>query len=419
MTSTLDFHILGPLEVRAGTVPVPIAGHRQRTVLAMLLTSADRVVSVDALVEAVWDVRPPATCRTQIAICVAGLRRTLREAGCDLPVVVTARPGYRLVLGPHRLDAHEFMELVERARQAARQSRLRDGARLFAEALGRWRGPALADIRSGLVRSASTGLDEEWLSAHEQYTSLRLELGEHQALIGELSGVVRRHPLREQPRAALMLAYYRSGRRAEALATFHEGRRRIIDELGLEPGPVLRDMHEAILRDSPAIGLPAQAAPALASVESDTLYASAGPPGLSELDGIVNAQLEQSYRALAPEAAAMFRRLALLEADAFDVATAAALLDIDVAHARDLLERLVDAELIDRMTDRSTGGFRLSGVRRLYALARAHSDDRPRDLWVVRTRLANLGQAVPNPALPIDAHSPARVRIGRKRLIRA
>lgn len=274
--SRLDFRILGPLELYAGEVPVPIAGPRQRTVLAMLLTAAGRVVPVDTLVEAVWDGHPPVTGRTQVAICVAGLRKACRGAGCADEVVVTASPGYRLVADRHRVDALEFAAQVEQARGFAAQRRPERAVAGFRDALALWRGRALANIRSDLVRSAAARLEEERLSAYEQYTALRLELGEHRALIGELTDLVRQQPTWEQARAYLMLAHYRCGRRAEALEVFRQGRQHSIAELGLEPGPVLSEMHTAVLRDDPALVPPA--GPVMAGSAPDVVPAQL-PPG--------------------------------------------------------------------------------------------------------------------------------------------
>lgn len=379
MGTRLEFRILGPLEVLADGQPVAIAGPRQRTVLAMLLTAPDRVVSVEALAEAVWEDRPPVTGRTQVAISVAGLRKSFRAAGCDDEVVATAPPGYRLVLGPHQLDAADFRSLVQRARQAAGRGHTRQAARLFAHALEHWRGPALDDARSQLVRAAGAAWDEERLSACDQHTALRLELGEHQQLVGELTDTVRAQPLREQPRAQLMLAYYRCGRRAEALEVFHDGRRRLVTELGLEPGPALRELHRAVLRDDPCLRYVPGAAQAPFDPAAD----------LADLARLLDERLESSYRALPPDAARLYRRLALLGAAGADAASGAALLGTGPAQAERVLQRLVDAQLVDAAGPAADGRprFRLSGMRRLYALARARADDPPGELQAARARL--------------------------------
>lgn len=250
----LDFRMLGPLEVYHAGQPVPVTGARQRVVLATLLTAVGRVVSVDTLVEAVWGGDPPVTGRTQVAICVAALRKTLRAAGCVDEVLLTSAPGYRLALAGHRVDVDDFTARVARARALVQQQRSERAVEMFGSALALWRGPALADISSEVVRSAITRHEEERLGAYEQYTALRLEVGQHRALVAELAELVRQHPTWEQARAYLMLAYYRCGRRGEALEAYREGRERSISDLGLEPGPVLTDMHLAVLRDDPSLG---------------------------------------------------------------------------------------------------------------------------------------------------------------------
>ncbi len=249
----VDFRILGALELYVDGKPVPIGGPRQRIVLAMLLSNAGEVVPVDTLVDAVWNGDPPVTGRTQVAICVAGLRKTFRAHNCPDDLLVTVAPGYRIDPRHCRIDALEFTERVERARQAVRQRRPERAVAEFREALALWRGPTFAGIESDLVAAAADRLAEERLSAYEQYTALRLELGQHRALIGELTDLVRQRPGWEQARAHLMLAHYRCGRRAEALEVFREGRQHSITELGLEPGPVLTAMHTAVLRDDPSL----------------------------------------------------------------------------------------------------------------------------------------------------------------------
>ncbi len=233
----------------------------------MLLLSPDQVVSIDSLTEAVWQGCPPATSKTQIAICIASLRKNFKAAGCHDELITTTAPGYMLRSGRHRIDAREFKEHLARARQAAQRNDAAEAAELFKTALGMWRGPALDGIASHPVQARAAELEEQRLIGYEQHTALRLELGEHRTLIGELRTLVAQHPLREQARSHLMLAQYRSGRRAEAMETFRLGRRRSIDELGLEPGQALHDLHDAILRDDPALlAPPATARPAAASV---------------------------------------------------------------------------------------------------------------------------------------------------------
>ncbi|WP_326623517.1 NB-ARC domain-containing protein [Streptomyces decoyicus] len=232
---------------------IAIGGARQRTILALLLLNPGRIVSVDTLVETVWNGRPPATARTQVAICIAALRKRFKAEGCDNEVIVTAHPGYLLALENHYVDSVEFERLTLRAQEAAKDQRTSDAAALHEEALALWRGPALAGVAGTLVEDEMERLEELRLAGYDGYVAAQLELGHHGDLIPGLVSVVRDHPLRERSRYALMLAQYRVGRRAEAMETFREGRAQFIEGLGLEPGPALRELHDAILRDDPSL----------------------------------------------------------------------------------------------------------------------------------------------------------------------
>ncbi|MEV4738703.1 BTAD domain-containing putative transcriptional regulator [Streptomyces sp. NPDC049555] len=252
------FRILGPLDISAGGAPVTLTGARQRTIMSMLLLAPNRVVSVETLADAVWNGRPPATARNQIAICVSALRKTLKATvGAD-DVLVTSHPGYMLFAGEHRIDAVEFEERAALGREAARSGRPEEACAHFEEALAMWRGPALEGITAERAQAEATRLNEMRLDVHEEHAGLRLEMGHHRELIGELTAFVREHPLRETAKAHLMLAQYRSGRRAEALETYRDGQRLLAEELGIDPGPALQELHEEILADSPRLTLPAE-----------------------------------------------------------------------------------------------------------------------------------------------------------------
>lgn len=225
----------------------------------MLLLSPDRVVSVDSLIRAVWQGSPPSTSRNQIAICVSGLRKTFEsEANVD-DLIVTAHPGYILATGDHVVDSLEFEEEVRRGRELIRRGQAAEAGAVLESALNLWRGPALDGI-NGAEEGAAT-LDELRLDAYEELAGLRLQLGQHRSLIGELAGLVKEHPLREQARAHLILAHYRSGRRAEALEVFREARQLLVEELGIEPGPALQELHDQVLRDAPELTVRHIAAP--------------------------------------------------------------------------------------------------------------------------------------------------------------
>ncbi|MFI1761454.1 BTAD domain-containing putative transcriptional regulator [Streptomyces sp. NPDC020800] len=252
------FRILGPLDISAEGRPMSLQGGRQRTIMSMLLLAPGRVVSVDTLADAVWHGEPPATARNQIAICVSALRKSLKTAfGVD-GVLVTSHPGYMLFAGEHRIDAVEFEERAAEGQAAARRGDREEARARFEEALAMWRGPALEGVTAERVEAEATRLTELRLDVYEQLTAARLELGQHGELVAELGRFVRQNPLREQAVAQLMLAQYRCGRRAEALETYREAGRLFADELGIDPGPALQDLHEEILADSPALVPPAE-----------------------------------------------------------------------------------------------------------------------------------------------------------------
>ncbi|MFF1646913.1 BTAD domain-containing putative transcriptional regulator [Streptomyces sp. NPDC058240] len=253
------FRILGPLDISADGRPVVLQGARQRTIMSMLLLAPNRVVSVDTLADAVWHGNPPATARNQIAICVSALRKTIKTAVGVEDILVTSHPGYMLFAGEHRIDAVEFEDRAAKGREAARRGRSEEACAHFEEALAMWRGPALEGISAERVESEAAQLTGMRLDVYEEYAGLRLELGQHREMTGELSAFVREHPLREQATGHLMLAQYRSGRRAEALETYRDAQRLLAEELGIDPGPALQELHEEILADSPELGLPAEA----------------------------------------------------------------------------------------------------------------------------------------------------------------
>ncbi|MFF8425176.1 BTAD domain-containing putative transcriptional regulator [Streptomyces sp. NPDC016566] len=285
MGERLRFEVLGPVTVTSQGRSLPIGGARQRTVLALLLLNSGRIVPVDTLVDAVWNDHPPATARTQIAIVIAALRKTFKSQGAAEDTIVTAHPGYVLRPDGHSVDMLEFTRLVKTAETAVQQGRLPEAAGSYAQALALWRGPAFAGISSSLVEDEAARLEGHRLNAYDDATAVQLELGNHHDLVPELTSVVREQPLRERTRHHLMLAQYRSGRRAEAMATFREARTQFIEELGMEPGPDLQGLHDAILRDDPSLA-PAPAVPASDALRADTLVVpSELPPDVPGFTG--------------------------------------------------------------------------------------------------------------------------------------
>lgn len=257
MAYEMAFKILGKLEVTVDGQRLQIGGLRRPTILSMLLLEANRVVSADKLVDAVWDGAAPPTCRTQLAICIASLRKMFHNAGCDQDILLTRAPGYLLVTEGHPVDLVDFEEYVASGNRAAEQGDVQAAADHLGRAVALWRGPALTGLSGHLLETEAARLAELYIGTKESYLAAKLQLGHHASVVGELAAMVREHPLREQQRTMLMRALYQCGRRSEALATFHEGRRIYIEELGLEPGGEMNELHNAILHDDESIQVPA------------------------------------------------------------------------------------------------------------------------------------------------------------------
>ncbi|MGP4023114.1 BTAD domain-containing putative transcriptional regulator [Actinomadura sp. 3N407] len=247
----MRFGVLGPLSVCTDDGrPVRVPEVKVRALLTDLLAHEGRPVSADRLIEDLWGDDPPGSPVNTLQTKVSQLRRTLEKAEPGGRGLVAFRaPGY--VLRATDLDAARFVALLDRARAA---TDLREKAGLLSDALALWRGPAYADFRDEeFVRTAAARLEERRLTALEEWAEVRLELGEHRLLADELGEMVAAHPLRERLYAVHLRALYRSGRQGEALAGYDELRRLLADELGLEPGPELAGLHQAMLRQDPSL----------------------------------------------------------------------------------------------------------------------------------------------------------------------
>jgi DNA-binding SARP family transcriptional activator/ABC-type transport system substrate-binding protein/DNA-binding beta-propeller fold protein YncE len=250
----LDFRLLGPLEVVEDGRPVALGGPRPRALLAILLLHRGQVVSSDRLVEELWGERPPATAPKTIQVYISHLRKAL---GSD--VLVTRGGGYVLLPAPEQVDSERFEALVEEARRRLADGDARGARELLSSALGLWRGEPLADLAyEPFAQAEIARVADARLAALEDRIEADLALGRHRALVSELEALVRQHPNRERLLAQLMLALYRSGRQADALAAYRAGQRLLQDELGLDPGPELRLLERRILDHDPALELAAQ-----------------------------------------------------------------------------------------------------------------------------------------------------------------
>ncbi|MEV6948657.1 BTAD domain-containing putative transcriptional regulator [Streptomyces sp. NPDC051172] len=245
--SYVTYRLLGPLEVYDPVGgPVRISPGRQQTILGALLLEANRVVSMERLIDIVWHDEPPHTARTQIQICVSQLRSGLERIGLG-ETILTKPPGYLMQVAEDQLDLSRFAAAVAAAEAAVARSEDTTASRLFGDALALWHGPALSGTASRVLQMAAAQLDEARLAAQESRIDIELRLGRHRGLVGELATLVDQHPLRERLRGQLMLALYRSGRQSEALEAYRVGRNTLVEELGLEPGDELRALESAIL----------------------------------------------------------------------------------------------------------------------------------------------------------------------------
>ncbi|GAA3744545.1 BTAD domain-containing putative transcriptional regulator [Plantactinospora mayteni] len=255
------FGVLGPLAVwTSAGVLVPVPGLKVRALLADLLVHEGRPVPVDRLIEDLWGDQPPGNPAGALHTKISQLRRTLATAEPGRrDMVQLGEAGYRIDIPSESVDAGRFTDLTTRAHAAPEpESR----ASLLTEALALWRGPAYADFADEfLARQAINRLTEQRLAAQEELAEARLELGDHALVAAELTDLVAHHPWRERLRASQLRALYLSGRQHEALAVYDEFRRRLSDELGVDPGPELVALHQAILRQDPGLRPRAAATP--------------------------------------------------------------------------------------------------------------------------------------------------------------
>jgi DNA-binding SARP family transcriptional activator len=254
----VEFRILGPLEIADGERVLALGGAKRRAVAALLLLHANRVVAAEQLIDGVWGDEPPPSAAGSLQNHVLRLRRELGDR------LVTQAPGYLIRTEPGELDLERFRRLVERARGAEPA----EASDLLREALALWRGAPLADLAGEPAAAAAAHLGELRLEALERRIDADLARGRHAEVVPELEQLVAAEPFRERLRAQLMLALYRGGRQADALAAYAAARDALVEELGAEPAEELQSLQRAILRQDPSLGGPAEApAPAVTSVE--------------------------------------------------------------------------------------------------------------------------------------------------------
>jgi DNA-binding SARP family transcriptional activator len=243
----LNIRLLGPLEVEGDHGALALGGQKQRALLGLLAMNAGRVVSTDKLLDQLWGEDPPRTAATSLQNMVSQLRKTLGRDRVD-----TCAPGYRLNVSPEETDLGRFDRLVRDAAELRGEAR----AKTLRTALALWRGPPLADFAyDAFAQGEIRRLDELRLTTLEERIDADLECGRHAELVGELEPLVEAQPFRERLRGQLMVALYRSARQAESLQAYHDGRRVLVDELGIEPGRPLQELFSRILRHDPQLEL--------------------------------------------------------------------------------------------------------------------------------------------------------------------
>ena len=247
---SVHFGVLGVVEVRRVGEPVEVGHARQRQVLAALVMDAGRVVPADVLVDRVWGEREPRRGREALYGYVSRLRGALSSSGAD---IVREQGGYRLMVRAGAVDVHRFRELSARAQTAPASYGDERRAALWEEALGLWRGEAFTGADTPWFNAQRSLLDQERLAAQSELVEARLRLGQHAAVLARLSAWAEQDPLDERVCGQLMLALYRSGRQAEALEWYEQVRRRLSEEMGLDPGARLRRLHQRVLVADPSL----------------------------------------------------------------------------------------------------------------------------------------------------------------------
>jgi len=246
-----EFRILGPLEATHSGQPLTPTPPKIRSVLALLLLRANRIVSVESLIEELWGPEPPRSAVTTVQTYIYHLRRLFAAGGLgteDEPLITTRPAGYQIATGAGEVDAVVFEELLSRGRDALEDGSMPEAAELLRTALDLWTGPALADVPQGsLLQAHAVHLDELRISAMELRIRADLKLGRHHSLIAELRSLTHEHPLNEWFHGQLISALNRSGRRGEALQAYQDVRQVLSDELGVDPSPALQKLQRQVL----------------------------------------------------------------------------------------------------------------------------------------------------------------------------
>jgi len=245
----IGFGVLGPLLMTVDGAPVPLGTPKQRAVLAVLVMNRNRPVGIDSLITAAWEQWPPPEARASLHSYISNLRRLLGDAR---PMLANAPPGYRFTVGDATCDIGRFVLEKTAGVQAAAAGRFEQASDHLTTALAEWRGPVLEDLRDfQFVDAFATALTEDKVVAHTARAEAEIACGRGYAVIGELESLTVEHPYREPLWAQLIIAYYLAERQSEALDAYQRLKTTLADDLGIDPGPTVRALHERILRQEP------------------------------------------------------------------------------------------------------------------------------------------------------------------------
>jgi len=283
------FGVLGPLQLTAGGALVPLGAPKQRAVLAMLVMNRNRPVSVDALIDAVWDQLPVPAARTSIHSYVSRLRGLIGTAGVDAnQVLASAPPGYQLNVADADCDLGRFITEKNAGVHAAAAGRFEDASSYLTAALAEWRGPLLDDLREfAFVDTFATAMSEVRVAVQTALAEAEIACGRAEAMIPRLEVLSAEHPFRERLWAQLITAYYVAERQSDALNAYRRLKANLAEDLGIDPGPTLRSLHERILRQEPLETKQAAQTIATRSIVDLSPHTGtlAGPSAIVELRG--------------------------------------------------------------------------------------------------------------------------------------
>ncbi|MEU7788519.1 BTAD domain-containing putative transcriptional regulator [Amycolatopsis sp. NPDC049159] len=282
----MRFQLLGAVTARRTGADVPLGGPKPRTLLAALLLAEGRVLHADRLISIIWDETPPDSASALLHTYVSTLRRAFQQPDGAPGAILTEQSGYRIELTGCTVDLLEFARLAAEGDAAAGAGDHETAEQRYDQALGQWQGPALGGLKSRFAAAEAARLADQRLDVLEKRVDCAFALGRGAGLVGELTALVAEHPLRERLRGQLMTALWTTGRQADALRCYQTGRELLVEELGVEPGPELRALHQRILRGD--AGAPEAGAPAVPKADEEP-EAPGGPcllpPDITDFTG--------------------------------------------------------------------------------------------------------------------------------------